>query len=112
MENPILNALQCSINLPNNYSYSKTRDNIITNVLGGGPVGGIQFFLSKSFSILTEIPVYVQYNNQKEVAISYRNSYTSFNNASETSENQLTQLTKTTTLVVMLPVTIYLCLKF
>jgi|ERR1019366_430974 hypothetical protein len=100
-------------NLPNSYSYTKTHDNTTTMMYGGGPVAGIQFFITKRLSLFTEIPIYFQYTSQKEVTDNYQNQLVSSSGTDYiSSDNSQTQITKGSKLSVTLPVTIYLALKF
>jgi hypothetical protein len=99
--------------LPNNYSYTKTTDKTSLMAYGGGPVAGIQFFISKRLSLFTEIPIYFLYSNQKEITDNYQNrSDASFANTYTSSNNTQTQITKGSKLSITLPVTLYLAIKF
>lgn len=101
-----------SNNLPFSYSYTKTRDNILTMMYGGGPVAGIQFFLTKKVSLFTEIPIYFFYSYQKEVTNNYQNQFDFNSGTYISSENGQTQKITGTKLSVTLPVTLYMALKF
>jgi hypothetical protein len=102
-----------SNNLPNNYSFSKTSDMIQTMAIGGGPVGGIQLYLTKSLSLFTEVPLYFMYNYQKEVTDNFQNFLTAPQaNYYVQSENKQTVITKGPKFSVTLPVTLYLAIKF
>ena len=99
-------------NLPGSYSYTKTTDNTSTMMYGGGPVAGIQFFLTKRLSLFTEIPIYFFYSTQKEVTDNYQNQLDSNSGTYISSDNQQIQATKGSKLSITLPVTLYLAIKF
>ena len=102
-----------SDNLPFNYSYTKTSDKTVNNTIGGGPVAGIQFFITKKISLFTEIPIYFFYTQQKESTNSFQNQLDNNNSGTyTTSENDQTIKTTSTKLSVNLPVTLYLAIKF
>jgi hypothetical protein len=101
-------------NLPNSYSYSRTSDDAQTMAIGGGPVCGIQFYITQKLSFFTEMPLYFQYNYQKDVTDNYQNQLIGggFNPSYASSDNGQTQITKNPRLSLTLPVTLYLALKF
>ena len=99
-------------NLPSNYSYTRTTDDINTIAFGVGPVAGIQIFLTKKLSLFTEMPLYFTYTIQNEVTDFYQNSYNSFTGTYVSQEDKQTVDTNGNKLTLTLPVTLYLCLKF
>lgn len=103
-------------NLPSSYQFNKTTDNSTTVTYGWGPVAGLQFFISKRLSIYTEMPVYMQYSTEEHTTNTYSNNgqtmwpstsieYTSTN----TNRNQTIKSSKVS---VILPVTLYMAVKF
>jgi hypothetical protein len=102
---------EISNGLPFSYHYNKTTDNITTLAGGLGPVIGIQFFLTKRISILTESPVYFQYIHQKEGITDYSNTLAG-SSGYVSSTDKDTQTTNKMNLSVVLPVTLYLAIKF
>jgi hypothetical protein len=101
-------------NLPTNYSYLKTTEDIRTTAIGGGPVAGIQFFIAKKLSLFTEIPLYYQYTYVNDVTDNYSDNLNNFGSGGTyvTTENKQTQITKGPKLTLTLPVTLYLALTF
>lgn len=108
----------CNINnnLPSNYNYYKDKDNATTTAFGGGPVAGIQFFLTKQLSIFTEVPIYFQYSYQKSIiddfTDNWQESYLTYTYSFVTTETKQTNKTIGKGFQLVLPVTIYLALKF
>jgi hypothetical protein len=97
--------------LPNNYNFTKTTDNLKMMAYGGGPVVGIQVFITKRISVSTEVPLYFQVIQQTEVTENFQNNYSSFNGWTSSTNTQ-TQTTKGTKFSLTLPVTLYLAIKF
>ena len=98
-------------NLPNSYSFSKTTDDLKMMSYGGGPVGGIQVYITKRISLSTEVPFYFQIIQQKEKVENYQNSFDP-SNGWIASTNTQTQTTTNSKLSLTLPVTLYLAIKF
>ncbi|MGZ3864943.1 MAG: hypothetical protein ACXVC6_02930 [Bacteroidia bacterium] len=98
-------------NLPNTYQFSKTTEVIKTNGFGIGPVAGIQCYIARRLSVFTEVPAYFVYTSKNDVTTSYQNVL-QFGGSYQSTTDTQTQLTKTSSLAITLPVTIYLCLKF
>ncbi len=101
-------------NLPNGYSYTKSTDDLKLMSYGGGPEVGIQIFINKYLSVYTELPVYFQLTQQQEVTDSYQNQLTQTfpTNVYTSSDSKQTQTTTGTKFSVILPVTLYLAVKF
>lgn len=100
-------------NLPNYYSYSKTTFDSKTMGYGGGPVAGIQLFLTKKLSIFTEAPIYFQYTTKTEKTENYSNFLQSGwgTPVYVSTDDKEVQSTKGSRLTLALPVTIYLSIK-
>ncbi|MBI3502450.1 MAG: hypothetical protein HY063_11725 [Bacteroidetes bacterium] len=98
-------------NLPTQYEYLKTTDEIKTMAYGGGPVFGFQVFIAKKLSLFTEMPLYFQYTTQTENTDSYQNLLDFSGNYVSEDSKQITT-NKTMKLSVIAPVTLYLALKF
>lgn len=103
-------------NLPHNYNFNKTTDDISVSSFGFGPVGGLQVFISKRLSLFTEMPLYILYATEKETTTSYSNSAFSSGSGGPlnfTATNVVRQSTlETTTVTLTLPVTLYLAVTF
>jgi hypothetical protein len=96
-------------NLPSFYSYNRTTvDNSMFRI-GGGPVAGFQFFISKRISLFTETPLYFTWSkgNLKTESITDSDfgqgqSITTINDINSTSATRLN---------ITLPVTLYLAVR-
>ena len=110
--NSTSNNVELFNNLPNEYQFSKTTEVVTANSFGGGAVVGIQCFLTRRLSLLTEVPVYFLYTSQSDVTTNYQNVLQFQGGPYVSTTNTQTQLTKGSNLAIVLPVTIYLCLKF
>ena len=98
-------------NLPNSYSYSRTTISGLAYDFGGGPVGGIQVYLSKRFSLSTEIPIYFMYKYDKEVTENYSNVLQFTGEFVETTSRN-TIITSGMDFTITLPVTLYMSVLF
>jgi hypothetical protein len=97
-------------NLPSFYSYNRTTVDKSMFRMGGGPVAGFQFFISKRISLFTETPLYFTWSkgNLKTESITDSDfgqgqSITTINDISSTSALNFN---------ITLPVTLYLAVRF
>jgi hypothetical protein len=79
-------------------------------------VAGIQFFCTKHLSVYTEIPLYFLYTNHKENIDNYEDeweeNYETYTYSFVTTDTKQTNTTKGKAFQLVLPVTMYLSLKF
>jgi hypothetical protein len=79
--------------------------------IGGGPVAGLRFNISKRLSLLTEMPVYAFYNYSKSSTVDYFKEL-DFNGNYAEETNSETVITSGSSLSITLPVTLYLVVLF
>ena len=102
-------------NLPSSYQYTKTTNDVTLKSYGGGPVFGIQLFLSKHLGLFTEVPIYFVQVKQKDISESYQNvgqmNFSGQMNYTATTTKN-TEETTASGLTIILPVTLYLSFMF
>jgi hypothetical protein len=98
-------------NLPNSYSFQKSTVEQNTVKLGGGPVAGLRFNISKHLSLLTEMPVYAFYNYSKMTTVDYSKNI-DFSGTTFINTNTKSETTSGSSLSITLPVTLYLVVRF
>jgi opacity protein-like surface antigen len=98
-------------NLPSSYNFQKSTVTQSSMKLGGGPVAGLRFNISKHLSLLTEMPVYAFYNHSKMTSVDYSRNIDFGGNTTENTNSE-TEITSGSNISITLPVTIYLVVRF